>query len=819
MKLPKSKTVATLIASFLVLTIAATLVALPIANAHTPAWQIPTYAFMAVAPNPIGVDQSAMVVLWLNVYPPTATGKTGDRWQNITVAVTKPDGSKETLGPITSDPVGSNYFHYVPNQIGTYYFQMSFPGQTLTGGTDLRPEYQQFVGDYYGPSTSSQVALTVQQEQIQPWPEVPLPTGYWSRPIEAENREWWPISGNWLQSTYDAYGANLRGAFNPYTTAPNTGHIAWTKEVMVGGLIGGEYGSIGYMSRLSWGWGGITPGVIINGKLYYNTWFKSRTSFPGFVCVDLRTGEELWRQENATITLGQIMNVQLPNDIGGAAYLWKTGTAYEMRDAFSGNLIMTLENALTGPVIFGPSGEMLVYILDGTKNRLVMWNSSMIPQLYSDPAQAAAATGSLAALTWGPNIGTFDWRTGIQLNVSVPDVPGTQSLSLISPDVIYARTTFTTATTGLVTAQDVAYSIKPTDFGRVLFGPINRTAEPSRSALYMRDGVLVDYVKEKMQLYAYDIYSGNEIWVSKPFTEAWDMYRSGTVIAYDKFYFTGFGGRVYCYDLKNGSLLWNYYTGSSGFATPYGEWPFAGALTVADGKIYAGNGEHSPTQPNLEGERLHVVNATTGEGVWSILGWYGGPAIADGYMVAQNGYDGRIYCFGKGPSATTVTASPKVSVHGDSVLIEGAVTDQSAGATGTPAIADESMTEWMEYMYMQKPIPTNATGVEVTLDTIDPNGNYVHIGTVTSDTSGMFKKAFVPEVPGEYTIIATFERSESYWSSHAETAMYVGEAPATAPPEYPQPIDPTLTIVVMSIVLMIAMIITVVFVGIWIRRK
>ena len=34
--------------------------------------------------------------------------------------------------------------------------------------------------------------------------------------------------------------------------------------------------------------------------------------------------------------------------------------------------------------------------------------------------------------------------------------------------------------------------------------------------------------------------------------------------------------------------------------------------------------------------------------------------IADGFIVGLNFYDNQIYCYGKGPSATTVTASPKI---------------------------------------------------------------------------------------------------------------------------------------------------------------
>jgi hypothetical protein len=249
---------------------------------------------------------------------------------------------------------------------------------------------------------------------------------------------------------------------------------------------------------------------------------------------------------------------------------------------------------------------------------------------------------------------------------------------------------------------------------------------------------------------------------------------------------------------------------------------------IADGKIYLQSYEHSANAPHWVGSKMRCINATTGDEIWTLYGWGNSSPnpVADGYIVYLNAYDMQIYCIGKGNSATTVAASPEVSVHGSSVLVKGTVTDIAAGTkqkeqaarfpNGVPAVSDASMGAWMEYVYTQKPRPTDAVGVEVSLDTIDPNGNYVHIGTATSDANGMFKTAFTPEVPGEYTIKATFAGSESYWGSYAETAIYVSEAPqATLPPEYPQPIDPTLTIVGVGI----AIIIAVVLIGVWIKRK
>jgi hypothetical protein len=203
--------------------------------------------------------------------------------------------------------------------------------------------------------------------------------------------------------------------------------------------------------------------------------------------------------------------------------------------------------------------------------------------------------------------------------------------------------------------------------------------------------------------------------------------------------------------------------------------------------------------------------------------------MADGKVVGLNFFDNKIYCIGKGDSATTVSAPQTVPALGSSVMITGTVTDQTPTGSlntndkldfalkGTPAISDEDMGRWMEYLFMDQGIPANAKGVEVTLDTIDPNGNYVHIGTITSDITGAYGCLFTPEVPGTYQIIATFAGSKSYGASFAQTYMAVGEAPppTAPPPEYPQPIDFTMTIVGTGI----AIIIAVAIVGILILRK
>jgi len=117
---------------------------------------------------------------------------------------------------------------------------------------------------------------------------------------------------------------------------------------------------------------------------------------------------------------------------------------------------------------------------------------------------------------------------------------------------------------------------------------------------------------------------------------------------------------------------------------------------------------------------------------------------------------------------------------------------------------------------MQQPKPNDATGVDVCISVLDPNGNFYEVGRTTSDTSGFYKLSFIPEVPGEYTIIATFEGSESYWPSHAETAIAVGEAKPTATPIPVVNLPPTELYFAIST---IAIIIAIAIVGLLLLRK
>jgi hypothetical protein len=174
-------------------------------------------------------------------------------------------------------------------------------------------------------------------------------------------------------------------------------------------------------------------------------------------------------------------------------------------------------------------------------------------------------------------------------------------------------------------------------------------------------------------------------------------------------------------------------------------------------------------------------------------GWGGLAIIGDSIIATMDTYDQQLYAIGKGPSATTVSA-PDASVPlGSSVMIKGTVMDVSPITTssdltlrfpnGVPVASDESMSDWMLYVYKQFEMPANATGVEVVLSVLDSNGNFYEIGRTNSTTNGYYSFAYTPTIPGKFEVYASFEGSGAYYGSQAETSFVVEPAPeVTAPP-------------------------------------
>ena len=177
---------------------------------------------------------------------------------------------------------------YTPTDVGTYTFQFTVPEQWINGS---RPDLGINYAYQYLASTSPNVTLTVQQQPVSAIPGAPLPTTYWQRPIQTPNQEWSAIAGDWLTATY-----NATGRFNPYTTAPNSAHILWTKPVDFGGIMGGEFSYNSYYSGYSY-FPKSANKMIMYGRLYYDTVTGGGNTLTTTHCVDLRTGKEIWQPE------------------------------------------------------------------------------------------------------------------------------------------------------------------------------------------------------------------------------------------------------------------------------------------------------------------------------------------------------------------------------------------------------------------------------------------------------------------------------------------------------------------------------------------
>ena len=337
-------------------------------------------------------------------------------------------------------------------------------------------------------------------------------------------------------------------------------------------------------------------------------------------------------------------------------------------------------------------------------------------------------------------------------------------------------------------------------------------------------GVFVLNYRESLNYVGYSLKTGDLLWGPTQTQNAWDYYGGpnqgylSSQEAYGNIYSTGYAGIVYCYNDSTGALEWTYGNGppgsdnstNGGLNIFYGDYPiFVDA--IGNGVVYLTTTEHTVPDPIYKGALARAINATTGQEIWTLSDYTSefvsmSYAIADGYATFFNGYDGQIYSVGQGSSATTVQAPLTAITAGTNVAIQGTVMDTSAGTqqteqkadfpSGVPCASDAIMTQWMGYVYQQQPEPTNFTGVTVTLTAIDPNSNFVTLGTTTTNSKGLFNYMWqTPSIPGKYTVTATFAGNNGYWGSSAQTTMIVQNAPSATAAPTPAPASNTNTYV------------------------
>lgn len=803
-----------------------------------------TYIHVAAAPNPQLVGNSVYITYIIANVPPSVYPTSTPRffwWSGVTLTITHPDGNVENITDLQTSYAGAGTYKFTPSKVGNYTVSASYAGETIPSGPSAGVVYKPST------STPITFEVTDDSSKIVPRIWYPLPEEYWTFPIEGQNEQWHRFSGGWLAGRFaepgvqNAYNPYTEG---PYTSHILWSR-EWTNGGLVGGENQGQQYQFG---RWPGGSDQYFSPYIANGVMYTNlpqyypvggtTAAGGGAQKEGFAAIDLTTNQILWKQTayNDSLTLAQ--NLYFGTSTMAQAtylYLWNTaGTEWRIYDPLTGDLVQTITGAASGGrITFGPNGELLVYNINSANGWLTCWNSTFFE------CAVAKMTGWGNNWDYDPNVvyvvpkGTYNFSLGYQWNITIPKNSGSFTGGTLPNDILITSRAISATNTTDAMIQLTAFSIKPNQYtsapyntqglgaiqattgsqsAQVLWGPKNVTIfidggsyERVETAGYANDGtpIFVIYPHQNLSIDVYNALTGQKICSTEPFENAFAAFTGASnniQIANGKIYAGGYDGTMHCFDPLTGKLVWKYFVGNAGENTAYGTWPIDGSYsyyTITADAIYMGANEHSPNNPTWLGGKIWALNATDGSLLWKIDSVQTETQPMAAYanqLIYLNFYDGKIYNIGRGPSATSVTAPQTQITAGEAVTITGTVMDKSIGATqaeqsarfpnGLPCISDDYMDEWMNYVYMQKPRPTQLEGVEVIFTAVDPNNNFVTLGTTQTDANGNYGFIFTtPDIPGTYHITATFRGTKSYWGSTDTTYMYVAPPPATPTPQ------------------------------------
>ena len=413
-----------------VLTFAISLVAVPLANAqHNPGWNIPTFAYVNAAPDPVGVNQKVDVLIWLD--KPRAQAALSNEYRmhkyNLTIVDSAGAVVLSQFWETVIDTTSSQYYAWTPTAAGVYTLIFTFPGFYAGDYPSATSEKN----DTYLPSSAS-TEITVQEEPVPSPPNsYPLPQEYWTRPIYGENNDWWSISSNWLgtgSGILTGWSMSAGGIYRDPGdgVGPQTGHVMWAKSVQPGGVVGGNdfpiqgntwFEGSAYSQRY-------TNPIIVAGMLIYNppVEFTGTSSGPT-TCVDLRTGEIIWQRADVPPpSFAYIYDVEDPQQHGVYPALLCTSNFAQIFDAYTGNPAVNVTGVPSGTQVLGPQGEYLRYVLSNAGNtsnpdwRLLQWNSSKLwtGAGWSNPSSSglSPAWDTRTITTWRL-VNTTTWINGV----------------------------------------------------------------------------------------------------------------------------------------------------------------------------------------------------------------------------------------------------------------------------------------------------------------------------------------------------------------------------------------------------------------------
>lgn len=461
------------------------------------------------------------------------------------------------------------------------------------------------------------------------------------------------------------------GSYNPTSTAPNSSHILWIRQVSAGGVAttapDTQYGWGGPNSFMGDAYAGC---VAFGGYLFYGTTDTGAFGSGGSVltCLDERTGEVVWEKRlvdpfsHIPITMSFLWPsmeiISPPSEMGGALPLltvYATSFGPLVNNFYR---ISPYTGDIVGVFTF-PQQTMTFY--SSPKFAAMGFAEGVVYTVSSDGYAYCYAVSSLGTQLglppikiWGPV--QIAGGAGAGLTTLYNDILTAASLEsgiLMGIDAITGHILWTTTITGLSEMHTAGY-------GKYYVGG--------------GDG----------KFYAFNLQTGALAWRNDNITGSyWSEFSNclgdGVIVG------TNTDGRIYAFDASTGELLWTFFTGVcpyEPYKSDYGTWPFHQAAIGADGKIYVCPGDDLPRQ-NVPGQYLYGVDMHTGDLLWKYptctMGHTDQGAIADGLLFYPDLYTNQLHCFGKGLSAVEVTVSQSQIVGGPNgyIWINGRVTDQS----------------------------------------------------------------------------------------------------------------------------------------------
>jgi len=766
----------------------------------------PTAGFISVAPTLVGVGQQATVELWVlpwpedyaesNYYGPASLR--GGSFTGISVTFTKPDGTTDIFTPTDGtgtypagvlDGLGTMYFLYAPDEAGNWSVTMSMPAQNFTDATGT-VEWEA--------CTSPPAYFTVQTAPVNAgllngYPYSPLPNSnvYWTYPVSSNNREWAAITGNWLSFALGSTAmVSTSGMYQPYGSAPNTGHILWDMPYAPGGIVSGLTGSLSYGTSAGW----LAYSVIIDGNLYVN----SATNL-NFECISLTTGKVLWTDSGNFLCA-----VDLPGSAAAQAYL---GEGVTLAGSYGSEVFPYLFRAVAAGTVTRTGMPIYSWnfynIEDGTL-AISLTNANATKEIFVE--DSGLAYGFISNSTTATYQGSYGWSGGVP-----PQIWGWNYSKVVNSNWATGLTwlenyTEPTDTRGLVeitngiSANGAVYFFVgsrnrntalgfSTTNGAVLWNDtFTYTALGAQDANLpgTNDFYTIDFSTGSGTVRLYSDLTGDLLWTATNVgTPPWNTKSLGEFSSDGtNLYFCGCDGTVVALSMATGKELWQS-TPIPSTELPENAVQYQQTYIIAGGNIYIyGGGQTSYEQnPIQRFSMLVCINCTTGQTVFTLNGGIYPSAEAGGVLLGVSTYSGYYYALGKGQTSTSVSAPTTAQPLGNAILLQGNVLDESPAQPGTPAVSDSSMSEWMDYLNMQNATLLNSPpmpqGVQVTLTALDPNNNTENIGTYTTNGHGNYYVNWTPPITGKYTITATFAGTGSYWPSSAQTGLLVTTAPTT----------------------------------------